>query len=1194
MNQSVPRFAAWIVCTLLLALGSTAARAQSNAATLTGTVVDQTKAVIPKATIAITNEASGVTRSTISDGRGQFSMNGVPVGTYDLTVSAQGFKNLARKGIAAHIGDQLDLADIVMVVNGSNASVVVNADTTELTPSTSGDDSYTISSDQIHNTNLEGRSAIELLGLVPGAANTGNFNGRYDSGQAGFTNNASSFSVNGTRFDQVAIVSDGASVTDLNTAGGASVTPNIDMIAELKVETAAYSSSQPDGPIVVSAETKSGGKNFHGMAELSARDHIFDAMDWQEKSSGLPKPPTALFYPGVQVGGPAKIPGLESLKDKLFFFAATELSQQHVQTQQSPVRRAVVPTAAMRTGDFSDTAYLSELTGASTVAGAVPCSTSQNAASVGWWATKYCNGTTGALGSWAIDPGGSELLNLLPLPNSDPTQAGPNNGYNLVTDFVTSNPRNQEVLKLDFAPTENVHSSIRFNHENESDPWPYGPWNTWNQTPSPAPLTGKQASNSINGNLTNVLSSTLTNELSLSYTRFATTYTIGNENSILRSTLNFPYRLWFNTNNPIMPDVSFDSDMGSFYMTPGITPLYVNAQNIVTISEGVSKLKANHLFRAGFYSQISFFNNRTQGDDNGSYNEENWNWNSSKNDWADLLTGSILTMSQTTQNIMAQMMTKRFDFYAQDTWHVTPRLHLNYGLRVDHLDWWYDRGGNIAIFNPAAYSGSTCGTSANVYTCGPNFVNYGSLGYSGYQSHKTTPSVPIFGSKPLGFDYAPSIGFAYDLGGNGRTVVRGGFGTNYYLDPGTNAYSGIEAPPNFIAYSLSNEGTTLADASTITPSSDYSFTASAWGTAAANDHLAPVTYSWNLAVARELPKGNKLQVNYVGNSAHNLVGYSATNVVPEGCETGAGHGYYGTWYQQQCRPYSDAGVVGTHYHNLNSNYNAGQLTLTRETGWLHYWGSFAHGKSLAYNAEDEWDMKRSYGPVPFDETNVLSYSYYITLPSFGRKAFGGNKVASGILDGWHPSGIFQLMSGTPIGNNYAQEYAVNINQIVMTSVGPSYPNLSSEAIAGSSDSRAVPILTCDPRKGLGKNQYFNAACFESPTPVTSPSDATGPAQNTVNNGTFRLPYIHGPAYESDSTGLYKTFAMGESRTLEFRSEVFNIFNHPLNEFLIYYEDPNEQLDFSAYNSAPTNVSSAGTIDNKTGHRRYQFSVKYNF
>ncbi|NYF81325.1 TonB-dependent receptor [Granulicella arctica] len=1176
MNYSVSRYAARTVFALLLALGSTFTVAQTNSATLTGAVVDQTRAVIPHAKIIITNEASGVNRSTIADDRGQFSIIGISVGTYDLTISVPGFKDLVRKGIAAHIGDQLELPDLMMAVSGGNSTVVVTVPSSEFTPTTSGEDSYTMSSDQIQKTNLEGRSGIELLGLVPGAANTGNFNGRYDSGQAGFTNNASSFSVNGTRFDQVQIVSDGASVTDLNTAGGASVTPNVDMIAELKVDTAAYSASQPNGPIVVSTETKSGGSNFHGMAQLNARHHIFDAVDWQEKTNGIPKPQTSLFYPAVQISGPVKIPGVPMLRDKLFFFAATELSQQHVQTQQSPVRKAVVPTAAMRTGDFSNAAYMSELTAASQ-AMVNPCISKPS----------WCNGSA-TLNPSMIDAGGQELLSLLPLPNADPTT---HDGYNLVTDFVTSNPRNQEVLKIDYAPTEKIHAFVRYNHENESDPWPYGPYNTFNQTPSIAPMTGKQASNSINGNLTDVLSSSLTNELALSYTRFTTKYTIGNQSSILRSTYNFPYGLYFNTNNPFMPNVSFDNNMGVSYLTPGITPLYLGAQNTITISDGISKLKGNHLLRAGFYSQVAFFNNRTSGNDNGSYQEQSYNSASSGNDWADLLTGNIVTASQTTQNLMAQMMTKRFDFYAEDVWHVTSRLHLNYGLRVDHLEWWYDRGGNIAIFNPALYSGSTCGTSANVYTCGPQYVNYN---LSGYESHKSNPSVPIYGSKPLGFQYAPSVGFAYDLDGSGRTVIRGGVGTNYYLDPGTNAYSGIEAPPNFLAYSISAEGNTLAAASTHTPSSDYSFTVSSYGSAAPKDHLAPVTYSWNLAVARELPWGNKLQVNFVGNSAHNLVGYSTANVVPEGCETGGGgNGFYGTFYQQQCRPYSDAGAVGIHYHNLNSNYNAGQLTLTRETGWLHYWGSFSHGKSLAYNAEDVWDMKRDYGPVPFDQTNALSLSYYISLPKFSGR-FGGNKIAAGLLDGWHPSGIFQLSSGTPIGNNYNQEYAVNVNQITMTSVGPNFPNLSGEAIAGSSDSRAVPVMVCDPRKGLGKDQYFNANCFQSPTSVTFPSNTTGPSQNTVHNGTFRLPYIHGPAYENDSTGLHKVFAMRDSRSLEFGSEVFNIFNHPMNEFLIYYEDPNEQLDFNAYNAAPTNLSTAGHIDNKTGHRRFAFSVKYNF
>jgi hypothetical protein len=313
MKKAICMIAIGIGITMLLVCGTTAARAQSNAATLTGTVVDKTGAVIPQASILLTDEASGVTRSTRSDGRGFFSLVGVPVATYDVKVSAPGFNALVRKGVAVHINDQIELKEILLTVAGESTSVVVSATAEELTPTTSGEVSYTITDTQLHNMDIEGRSAIELLGLIPGAGNTGNFNGAYNGASAGFTQNSSAFTVNGNRFDQVALVSDGASVSDLNTSGSAAVTPNVDMISELKVESAAYSAAEPNGPIVVSTQTKSGGRDFHGLAELTVRDHALNASDWQQKSVGLAAPQTSLFYPAFQLGGPAAIPGTGKL-----------------------------------------------------------------------------------------------------------------------------------------------------------------------------------------------------------------------------------------------------------------------------------------------------------------------------------------------------------------------------------------------------------------------------------------------------------------------------------------------------------------------------------------------------------------------------------------------------------------------------------------------------------------------------------------------------------------------------------------------------------------------------------------------------------------------------------------------------------------------------------------------------------------
>lgn len=1152
---------------LLLALVCSAPRAfaQNNSGSITGVVTDKTSAVIPGATVTLTDEASGVARTAVSNEVGYFSLVGVPVAVYDVKVSAPGFNTLLRKGVAVHINDQIELKGIVLPIATASAEVIVTASSDELTPTTSGEVSYTLSDTQLHDLDIQGRSAIELLGLIPGSGNTGNFNGAYNSASAGFTQNASSFTVNGNRFDQVSIVSDGAPVSDLNTAGSASVTPNVDMISELKVQSSAYSASEPNGPVVVSTETKSGGRSFHGLAQLTVRNHALNAADWQQNTYGLAAPQTSLFYPAFQLGGPVRIPGAGSLKDKLFFFAATEVAQQHVDLLP---RKSAVPTAAMRTGDFGDSSYLSALSNANNnwlmwPVATNPCNSSNDFNGQPFW--EYCSndssGNWGQINPGILDPGGKVLLNAFPLPNVDPSTHG---GYNLISDFTTSDPRNQEILKLDYAVSDATHLSVRYNHENESVPSPYGPWNTWNNVPYPVSQTQKNASNSISFKLTNALSSTLTNEATLTYTRFTMKTALSNLDAASRTALSYPYANLFASSNDLLPNVAFEQSVGQLYIAGGEAPPYLGAQNSYVFSDGVTRLLGRHLLRAGFYAQFGRYNLRTTGVDNGSVTTENYLAVTS-NDWADLLLGNIANFTQSSNNLDADMAIKRFDFYGQDTWKATSRLTLNYGLRVDHIGWWYDRAGRIAVFDPAKYDPSSSYTT-----------------YSGLVSHSTDSSVPMSGAKPLGFEWAPSVGFAYDVRGDGKTVLRGGFGTNYYSEPGTDAYSGIMAPPNFKNVSLWASSTpyTLSGVNAL----DYSSTVpTVYGTAYPNDHLAPVTYSWNAAVSHLFWGANKVEANYVGNSSHNLVGFGVQNAVPEGSETGP---WYGTYYQQLYRPYTLYGDISTHFHNLNSSYNALQLTVTRQKGWFNYWASYTFGKTLAYNAEDPFDMKRWYGPAPFDRSQIVSFSYFIKLPAIGSKYLGGSRLAKQAADGWQFSGIFQAMTGGPISNNFGSEYAVNQNtfsiygtaSVTVDGQTNSSVNLASgEFAAGTSDEVSLPKMICDPRKGLKKDQYFNPACFVAPT--------------YLENGTYRLPYIHGPAYINDSIGLFKTFPLGESRKLEVRGEAFNLFNHPWNEFIV--DDPNMYMGFDAAGGATTSTT-AGSIDNKTGHREISLAAKFYF
>ncbi|HEY0795929.1 MAG TPA: carboxypeptidase-like regulatory domain-containing protein [Acidisarcina sp.] len=1173
-----------ILCAQILNIS---AFAQSGRATITGTVTDKSGAVIPGATVLLTDDASKTPRSSTSDGQGFFSFVGIPASSYTVEVSAKGFESIRQTNIAVHINDQLELKALALSVAAANVTVTVTDEAGDVTPSTSGEQSYTLTSQQIQNLNIESRSAIELFDLIPGAANTGNFTGTYNRQQAGFGQNASTYTVNGNRFDQVQIVSDGAPVTDLNTAGAAAVTPNVDMIAEAKVETSAFSAVQPNGPIVFETQTKSGGNQFHGEAYLTVRNHVFDANDAYNKELHLPKANSSYYYPGVNLGGPVLIPGtgFNRNRDKMFFFAAAEFTQQHVDLG---AQAALVPTALMRTGVFSSS-ELGAIAGSSYrhyYQSNQPCQNGVNDYTA-------CI-SPGLINPSAIDKGGLILLNLFPLPNADPSVTP--GGNNLVTDLVTSDPRNQENLKLDYNLSERAHISGRFNHENENVPAPYGPYNTINfaKIPYPAAQIGRNASNSLNLNLTNTFSPTLTNELSVAYTRFNLRIDIANQAAVSRSATGYPYANVYGGSD-ILPNINFTSTPG-LYLPGGEAPPFSTIQNTSTLTDGLTKVLHNHLVRFGFYDVYATYNNQTTGDDNGQVYPRTYvsgsyqstapyagnGDGSTGNEFADLLVGRIGGFDQTSKNIMANMVNKRFDFYAEDTWKATSRLTINYGARLDHIAWWYDKNGLIAVFNPAAYD-PTAAISA----------------YSGMQTHATNHAIPISGAKPLNFQFAPSAGFAYDLDGRGDTVIRGGAGTNYYVDPGVNAFSAVGAPPNLKVFSYftpSSTPLTLATVSNIDPSSNPGVV---YGSANPRDHSPAVTYSWNLAVAHLFPGAIHLETSYVGDVTRHLNGYSALNLVPLGSETtnnDDGPYFGGNYYQQRSRPYKSYGDIGVNLHNLNSNYNSLQVTASRSKGWFNTWVTYTYGKALAYNCEDPFNEHNCYGPAPFDRSQALNVSYYIVLPKVSEKYFGNHAVGNGLLDGWQISGIEQIGSGSPFtdiaqGGNLHNEYGGN--QIIgiygsypvpagVTSGGSSYSattvNISGDSVAGTPDEVAVPIVTCDPRKGLMAHQYFNPSCFSAPS--------------EGHNGTFRLPYIHGPRYFNDELGLFKDFKVGDAGKLQLRLQAFDFLNRSFDTYQQY--DSSLYLGFSNIGIPPDNASSAGITSTRTGHRTLQAALKYYF
>src|SRR5579859_3684292 len=379
------------------------ALAQTTSATLTGTVFDVSGAVVANATVSLKNNASGDLRTTTSNGEGYFSFAAVPPGTYSLTVVRDGFSTWQAKSIVLNSDDKRNLSGIKLAPGAKTETVVVEAADTQITPTDSGEKSTLINEHILQNVAIVGQNAAEFVKIMPGMAMTGgvmNVSSYAAQDERTGTGPVGNFSANGTRTAALDITSDGAHIIDPGCNCGQAMNTNAEMTAELKVMTSNFGADEAKGPVVISAIGKSGGQQFHGEAYMYLRNYSLNANDPQNIDAGFARPETKYFYPGFQIGGPLVIPGTQfnHNRDKVFFFFGTEYYKQDV---DNGVYHAVVPTAAMRQGDFSDSAYINSLNGYAVTG--VP------------GGSDFTNGKINSPN--LIDKNGLALMNTYPLPN---------------------------------------------------------------------------------------------------------------------------------------------------------------------------------------------------------------------------------------------------------------------------------------------------------------------------------------------------------------------------------------------------------------------------------------------------------------------------------------------------------------------------------------------------------------------------------------------------------------------------------------------------------------------------------------------------------------------------------------------------------------------------------------------------------
>ena len=1165
---------------------------QAIFATLTGTVADSSGAVVANAKVTLQNADSGDRRDTVTDNQGYYAFASVAVGTYNLTIEQTGFETSKVNAIALGGGEKRSVNASLQVGN-TNQTIEVSGAADIITPVDSGEKSFLLTTKELENYVQVGSNAAEYIKIVPGfgvqngSSNKSNYTGQTiginangDSGSQSPLNNA--FTYNGLPGNTLDIVADGAHVSDPGCNCDTPVNPNSDFLQEFRVLTSNFSAEDQKGPMVITSVTKAGGASFHGNAFFSARNYVLNSNDAYSNAIGLARPQDKYYYPGGSLGGPVLIPWTHFNKDhnKLFFFTGYEFFYQVLDTGDLT---ATVPTPGMINGNFSPS-ELAKL-GTKTASGAAP-------------GTVPASWPGGQMPANLIDPSMQALMKLYPAPNADPNATG---GYNYVQTQIFNQNNYQWTVRGDYNVSDSTKVFVRYNLQRETQQFPVGLW--WRnaqQVPYPTPVEGKNRSDSVTGTITHVFSPTMTNETVFAYTFVGFPNVFENPSKVDRTKVGYTDPTLFHNGVAQIPSIlnSYGSAEGATIFMPGgfeaggpSAGLYAN-KYMPSVSDTLTKVWGTHTAKAGFFYEWIRNAQPASNSSNGvmgfqSTGNPTFTYG---DDYANMLAGNLTSYQEQNFNRINEISYHTFEGFIQDSWKVTSKLTAELGLRMTHFTPWSDdEGYGYSIFNPAQYNPANSGACAQ----GPTFC--------GFNWHSRDAAVPLGGFPQRTLFFQPRVGFAYDVYGKGKMVLRGGWG-RFYFHSGQFT-SGLDT-------SAGSESITL-NPGNINPAGPQRLLASQLGSIAfqavpatpagvdMRDDQQPYSDSYNFTVSQRTPWSGLLELAYVGNRSRDLQsngGYGSNiNLVPVGSMFSAANP--GTANSNNYRPYAGYGDINLATNNLYANYNAFQVTWAHQASRATIQANYTYGKALGiigtgqtlggYGATlDPFNLSNNYGTQLGDRRHIFNAAYSINLPS----PVHGNKFAAGAINGWQLSGITQLESGANLtGNSTNLNFNWQLNgailpgsQNVVNTGGTNGIPINSQSILGTSSIQLNPVLTCDPTKNLGPHQFVNGNCFAVPTQVG-------------HNGPSIMPAFYGPAFFNTDLGLFKNFQIKESMKLQFRVQAQNFVNHPLYSFP---NNNNLTLQFNQASpgsaSIPQTNTNFGYTQFKQGQRIVELVVKFYF
>jgi len=1204
---------------------SAPAVAQVGAATVGGQVQDTSGAVVPGAAVVLHNTGSGADRKTASNGSGAFSFAAVPSGDYSLTVSRAGFKSYTQTSLHLDAGDNKSVRDIQLAAGDVSETVTVSESVAGI-PLDNGQLSATITSNDLERLSVVGRDATELQRILPGFAirSLGSTNTAPDFTQVTI-GQPTPYASNGAPVAGITLKLDGALLTDAGSFGSNLQNINDSFVSEVQVQTSNFGAEQSNGPVVITGVTKAGTSTYHGQVYTFARTSQLNSNDWLAKFNGLPRPDDRYIYPGATFSGP--VPHVK----KLTFFGGGEYDAQRniyaYSSAGSAIVHALVPTAAMRAGDFSPAALQAYLGPKYTDGGYVNLATTPT---YGIDGTRLRNGNIAQY----LDPGAKALVNrVLPLPTRAQTGA---DGYNYDTQNLVNNNITQVTGRVDYQANASNLIFGRYSFEKGKQGQPqiayYSPQGVMGAVNTPGGgLLNNIKVHTAAANYVSVLSNTLTNELYATITYFKQTFDPKDRNSLLKSAAGYPYNGPYANGSLDLPQLQdYGLDGLPLYLAPDYTfgsPSLKKFQP--SVGDNLSKVWGAHTVKVGVFGQRvtnnqSITNGYSQGaifnyyappagtvfhSYNGQYPDgspafDPTNRTTSGNYLANFMEGIVQQVGQQNYLPRTNLYFWNVDFYVQDTWRIQKNFSLDYGVRVQHLGPWQDaHGSGAAVWRP-------------------DTIGSGVSPLPGFLWHAIDKSIPVSGVTADLFYAAPRVGFAWDVRGTGRTVLRGGVGTYRMHDSVVDVTTAFSNSQGFrTAYQFGFGAATLAGVSTLQQKQTFGGLNTAAFGLDPTDKGVPTTNNYSLSLAQQFGQRDIVQVSYVGNNSNSLYnnGTSQTvtlnnvNAIPIGTlylpsnvtKINAAIATGGNGSQTPCaatgctpaqvasltaqeiqavRPYTGYQGIAVPRHNTFANYNAVQVLWQRTRGPFNYQVNYTFSKALGILGSaadfnftapiDPFNLLANYGPMNFDRSQIFnaSYSYQVGAPLHGVVGALGNH--------WLVSGITNIQSGGNLQTGVSYSPNFYLQGQITTPTGP--VAINNQTVLGTPDVSLQPTVKCSLSSNLGPNQYINGACLGVPSLGT--------------NGRAILPYLHGPKFFNTDLTVERGFGLGAERNLHLRLAAFNFLNHPLHSFGTGYAQQTTLVESGTTFENATNAASSGfgAAPYKLGRRLVEVSLRYTF